>query len=1323
MATVPERKSIVGAKLDHDFVAFFALLIEKFTTYGIEFALLGVLLGDSGPELKEPAGKGSYFDVTITNSDRLLKSRYIPNIGINPSLPELVAVKVPYITDDINSPRSRKLWTSITKEVQILRNDYLAQRPEIVKLFGVCWAHGDSTGDNVLPALILEAAELGDMDSFFFHQVGQKEVTIRKALGLCIDIATGIQAIHEIGVAHCDIKPKNILLFKSKSEGINAKIADFGSAIIVDESDGLIQLTSSMGYWQGPEVCSPIPSQDIPKVDIYPLGFIIANLLTLNWIVRFWSDVEAGTVDNTFGCSFAEMKKSGKLLTLVNDMMLICWGKQFGLPLNSQNLGGAVLGKDCACLVLQMMEEIQSRSITTNNIISGLQAILYEFLSEDSLADAAMNFNSQEHKLLRQISSSKGISGDFTNVGPNVPWNELRHNFDGNFTLRGQPSEDEFEHSPRLAVDHVQLRDQKEREIEIFDPLSVIECNAWGATLQQLPDLVYEQLASSMKFIAADDLAPLMRRAKAAFQYAMLSLSRLPISERSERKMTKCLSSLLQAIDYGQLEARGITGWLFGAYNTQLPPEYSHLNEKKFLEAAAARGSQTAVRQLRNLYGVVDPEVVRKFREEYAGIGFELPFKWKLWRERFNVSDLEKLTSNISDKYLKRLFFSLSMICRVDLLHKLCELCPININWVTTVGETGLSLSCRSGNVSVTRFLLDKGCDPGIADEYGVTPLHFLSSFDDEDVPLISRLLVENGAPLEARSSTSARYRNSIDSLYGRSKGTPLNWAVGADNIVATKALLDLGADPFDEAAEELPTSDQWGKHIHINPVMLASLRHQHNILRLLLCARNNNPLGKLRESTQAKLNHSSFRIGPLGEQIQASYLSFCVGYYEGRSLERLLLHGARHEMAFKETFKTLMEYRDESFPSDELLRLLDSAIICGQLFVVKELIKASDGLKEIEPAIWITLLAKAAEYSEADIFDMIRDHQPVDPIPKSTWGDYFEAIAVNTDQIRYLDCFQQNISHDENFAWHFEMALVHNHPKTGEWFAKNCHCDLTLIDEDGFSILSRLMIRAIRYQERTKAVFWLLNSPIFPVELFEKSALIGGSYLNGLHFAALMFGNYGSNSKSLFENILEIYYEPKLINFQIDAGEFKGNTPLHLAVLSGYTDAVKTLLLEKEAIDVTLLGAHKKSVVDVCLERLRKKDKSIDYFDVPEHQLERADLEHCQRTSFIFTSLVDAGARSKKYYAAVLRTDAETIVIFDGENGGILFVSLRCPTGMLSQGHVYRTDLGVRCMCLAVPVLLQTVSSEHGNCVKENAFGDALYTLEVDRALFLTRI
>jgi serine/threonine-protein kinase len=129
-----------------------------------------------------------------------------------------------------------------------------------------CFAAGEQYGFVYLAMEYVDGGSLQD-------KLAAGPLSAAAAVSVAIDVANGLQAAHEIGLVHRDVKPDNILLTKAGAP----KITDLGLAKAADEeSSGLTQTGIGIGT---PLYASPEQVRDAKTVDargdIYSLGCVL----------------------------------------------------------------------------------------------------------------------------------------------------------------------------------------------------------------------------------------------------------------------------------------------------------------------------------------------------------------------------------------------------------------------------------------------------------------------------------------------------------------------------------------------------------------------------------------------------------------------------------------------------------------------------------------------------------------------------------------------------------------------------------------------------------------------------------------------------------------------------------------------------------------------------------------------------------------------------------------------------------------------------------------------------------------------------------------
>ena len=174
------------------------------------------------------------------------------------SLRRFVAVKV-LTSRATNGKRFTRQW----QEAQILAR---LHHPNIVQIYEVVFHDG-------LLYLIMEFVE----GSTLCERTTNRLLSPREAAELTATLAAAIQAVHEAGIFHRDLKPGNVLM----TSGGEPKITDFGLAKQRSNINLLTTQDSILGTpsYMAPEQAAGDVAQIGVASDVYSLGAILYELL------------------------------------------------------------------------------------------------------------------------------------------------------------------------------------------------------------------------------------------------------------------------------------------------------------------------------------------------------------------------------------------------------------------------------------------------------------------------------------------------------------------------------------------------------------------------------------------------------------------------------------------------------------------------------------------------------------------------------------------------------------------------------------------------------------------------------------------------------------------------------------------------------------------------------------------------------------------------------------------------------------------------------------------------------------------------------------
>lgn len=207
---------------------------------------------------------------------------------------DTVAVKTPkfgVLPDgqlDLASSTARRQINDFYLEVAALKLPALSNHPNIVSLFG--WAVEETLYQ--APLLVFEIA-LSTMAAISDHHT----MTWRIRHQLCLDVGNGLDAIHDAGIGHSDLKPENVLIFRTgvPNAPLAAKLADFGASESDQDAteDATIEVKGLSYDWSAPEMSlsAKVKMSQMIKADVFSFGLLLLSFSCSNGVAPIHKDV------------------------------------------------------------------------------------------------------------------------------------------------------------------------------------------------------------------------------------------------------------------------------------------------------------------------------------------------------------------------------------------------------------------------------------------------------------------------------------------------------------------------------------------------------------------------------------------------------------------------------------------------------------------------------------------------------------------------------------------------------------------------------------------------------------------------------------------------------------------------------------------------------------------------------------------------------------------------------------------------------------------------------------------------------------------------
>lgn len=262
---------------------------------------------------------------------------------------------------------------------------------------------------------------------------------------------------------------------------------------------------------------------------------------------------------------------------------------------------------------------------------------------------------------------------------------------------------------------------------------------------------------------------------------------------------------LIASAEKGFVPAQAVAHRVLRTHGLPFPVHISPETENEWLFRGASTGSLAAVEDL----NAKDTESCERARAEFRRNGGYNQFYSPTARP--TELGLPNPEIELKDIIEKQRHSRIHELAAYGCLEQLTELLDsgVDVNARNALGETALYKACAAGCLETVSLLCNRGASASIAESfYGISCLHWLSTFPSEQISTVAGLLVGAGGNPNALTSIANRiiqYHFPFTWPYG----TPLHWAVATSNITAVKVLLGLGADPTLRNGEDAFKSDR----------------------------------------------------------------------------------------------------------------------------------------------------------------------------------------------------------------------------------------------------------------------------------------------------------------------------------------------------------------------------------------------------------------------------------------------------------------------------------------------------------------------------------
>lgn len=237
------------------------------------------IVAAAGNKLPLLAPEKLSFDKTLGKGSSFIVNRELYSRSSDTE-PYYVAVKH-IITGDQPPRRLQQHYDKVVRELRVLTHPSLEDNPYISKILAYGWDSGPKGG---WPYLVVDYSNYGTLDEYlqrFEHSWADRR-------DFALDVALGLEALHESKIIHGDVKPSNVLVFEARQviRNVMAKISDFGGAIFDLDDHRAIRYGGTSIYnapeqeQRGKYKCETVfATEQLYQADTYSFGLTLWEIM------------------------------------------------------------------------------------------------------------------------------------------------------------------------------------------------------------------------------------------------------------------------------------------------------------------------------------------------------------------------------------------------------------------------------------------------------------------------------------------------------------------------------------------------------------------------------------------------------------------------------------------------------------------------------------------------------------------------------------------------------------------------------------------------------------------------------------------------------------------------------------------------------------------------------------------------------------------------------------------------------------------------------------------------------------------------------------